>query len=56
MNSEKIFEIALGLVSPWYVKSLKLETSTKQKELHIYLDYESSFYKPKQERVTYTTI
>lgn len=45
MNSEKIFEIALGLVSPWYVKSLKLETSTKQKELHIYLDYESSFYK-----------
>ena len=41
MNSEKIFEIALGLLAPWKVKEIKLEVS-KKKELHIYIGYSGS--------------
>lgn len=39
MNSEKIFELALGIESPWFVDSIKLELENKKKILHIYIDY-----------------
>jgi transposase len=42
MNSEKIFELALGLTSPWVVNEIKLVEDKKRKELHIHIGYESS--------------
>lgn len=38
-NSKEIFEIALGLSSPWAVSSVSLEESSTDKELHIELSF-----------------
>ncbi len=38
-NSKEIFKIALDLRSPWEIKKIELETKSKKKELHIYIDY-----------------
>ena len=43
MNSEQLFAAALGLPSPWNIKEVKLiesETKDKNKELHIYIEYQ----------------
>ncbi|GHV43185.1 hypothetical protein FACS1894180_1520 [Bacteroidia bacterium] len=41
MNSTAIFEIALGLQSPWKIREVQLQKVAEQKkELHIYLDFE----------------
>lgn len=39
MNSEKIFELALGLQSPWKVEKVSFEGSENGKELHIRIGY-----------------
>lgn len=44
MNSEKIFELALGLSSPWYVSKIDLRESESKKELHIIIDYASGYF------------
>lgn len=44
MNSKEIFSKALSLTSPWQIKEVRLEeTEEKEKELHIYLDFERGF-------------
>ena len=49
MNSKEIFQIALGLQKPWYVKSVTIKETTESesisKELHIEIAFEkgSSF-------------
>jgi transposase len=47
-NSSLIFEMALGLSSPWYVKNISFEQSGEVRELHIHIDFEKGF-KFKQE-------
>jgi hypothetical protein len=47
-NSSLIFEMALGLSSPWYIKNISFEQSGEVRELHIYIDLEKGF-KFKQE-------
>ena len=42
-NSSKIFEIALGLSRPWFVKSISFEQIDLGRELHIHLDFEKGF-------------
>lgn len=45
MNSDKIFELALGLSSPWYVSKVEmLEGLNKKKSLHLYIDYEAGHF------------
>ena len=40
-NSNEIFSLALGLVSPWFIEDLQLvdTTSSSIKELHIYINF-----------------
>jgi hypothetical protein len=42
-NSSLIFEIALGLSAPWYVKNISFEENDLKRELHIHLDFEKGF-------------
>ena len=42
-NSALIFEIALGLSKPWFVKNIKFEEVNNTRGLHIYLDFETGF-------------
>lgn len=42
-NSSLIFEIALGLSSPWFVKNISFEQAEFGRELHIHLDFEKGF-------------
>lgn len=42
-NSSLIFEMALGLSSPWYVKNISFEQSDQGRELHIHIDFEKGF-------------
>ena len=50
MNSEEIFRMALGLEAPWEVTKISFEiNSTGSKDLHIYLGYNKSFVKFKDE-------
>lgn len=44
MNSEQIFQIALGLESPWYVSKVELVIDSGKKELHLSIAYEQGFY------------
>jgi len=44
MNSEKIFEIALGLQSPWYIKAVKFENETGKHVLNLELDYREGYF------------
>ena len=41
MNSEAIFELALGLKAPWYIKEIKLEkpVGRQRGQLDIYIDF-----------------
>lgn len=39
-NSKEIFNIALGLESPWYVSSVEFKNTSGTKELHIELSFE----------------
>ncbi len=38
MNSEEIFKIALGLESPWFVKTVEIKQGKTKKELHLTID------------------
>jgi transposase len=38
-NSKEIFGLALGLVSPWFVTSVRFETENNSKELHIDISF-----------------
>ncbi|MFT6503707.1 MAG: hypothetical protein ACJASQ_003845 [Crocinitomicaceae bacterium] len=42
-NSSLIFEMALGLSSPWYIKNISFEQSGEVRELHIHIDFEKGF-------------
>lgn len=42
-NSSLIFEMALGLSGPWYVKDISFEKSDQVRELHIYIDIGKGF-------------
>ncbi len=44
MNSEKIFELALGLSAPWYVEKIELNQTESKKELHITIDYTKGYF------------
>jgi hypothetical protein len=40
MNSTELFSVALGLCSPWHIRSVRLEDiSDNERELHIHLDF-----------------
>lgn len=42
-NSAEIFELALGLSSPWYVEKVEFVGFDTSKELHIYINFEKGF-------------
>jgi len=44
MNSEKIFELALGLRKPWQVDKIEFINTDKIKELHITIGYDVGYY------------
>ena len=48
MNSEKIFELALGLSTPWYVEKVELNQTDLVKELHITIGYNKGYFVDKQ--------
>jgi transposase len=45
MNTTELFNIALGLSRPWYIRQIELlpVEESKAKELHIHLDFEKGF-------------
>ncbi len=45
MNSNQIFEMALGLEQPWYVSKIEMIKPTEglQGQIDIYLDFERGF-------------
>jgi len=45
---QKLFETALGIVSPWYVKSVDFNVADKR--LDIEVDFERGLYHPKVSR------
>lgn len=58
-NSTAIFEIALGLTSPWTVKNIYFEQHDLARELHIHLDFEKGFkfkQKDESESVAHDTV
>lgn len=48
-NSAEIFEIGLGLTSPWFVEKVSFESVNDIKELHIHIDFQKG-YKFKDEK------
>jgi hypothetical protein len=48
MNSNQIFEMALGLEKPWYVKEIKMDKAegVLHGQIDIYLDFEKGFKFP----------
>ena len=44
MNSEKIFELALGLTAPWHVSEVELKHTESKKELHITIGYSQGYF------------
>ena len=48
MNSEKIFELALGLETPWFLSKVELEQEGGKKILHLHIDYTKGHYKDKE--------
>lgn len=48
MNSNQIFELALGLTKPWYVKEIKMNKAegSVHGQIDIYLDFEKGFNFP----------
>lgn len=58
-NSSLIFEIALGLSKPWYVKNVSFDETDLKRELHIHVDFErgSKFkQEDESESVAYDTV
>ena len=53
MNSTAIFDLALGLSSPWYVSKVEfLDSLEAPKELHIYIDFERGYkFKDKEDNL-----
>ncbi|MFA6806588.1 MAG: hypothetical protein WCR29_04130 [Bacteroidales bacterium] len=53
MNSTEIFDLALGLSSPWYVSKVEfLDSIEGTKELHIYIDFERGYkFKDKEDNL-----
>jgi len=45
MNSDKIFALALGLETPWYLSNVELEQEGGKKILHLYVDHTKGHYK-----------
>ncbi|MCH7411330.1 ISL3 family transposase, partial [Belliella sp. DSM 111904] len=45
MNSKQIFEIALGLEKPWFIKEIIMTKAdgTNQGQIDIYIDFERGF-------------
>lgn len=54
MNSKEIFEIALGLRSPWYVERIEFLDSSDSKELHLYLNFERGYRFPVSDKSSTT--
>lgn len=48
MNSKAIFEIALGLNSPWYISEIDFREEESEKELHLTISYKRGSYKDDQ--------
>ena len=44
MNNEQLFELALGLPSPWFVAKTEFRTEGGTKSMHIILDYRPGFF------------
>ncbi len=44
MNGEKIFEIALGLQSPWHIKAVRFEEQEGKHILNIDIDYRKGYF------------
>jgi transposase len=44
MNSEQIFQLALGLVEPWYVSKAEFLDGKSHKELHLTISYRSGYF------------
>jgi transposase len=44
MNSEQIFQLALGLVEPWYVSKAEFLDGESHKELHLTISYQSGYF------------
>ena len=44
MNNEQLFELALGLRTPWYVSKTEFRSEGTSKSMHITLDYRSGFF------------
>ena len=44
MNSNKIFEMALGLDSPWVVEKTEFKETSTGNELHIVIGYTSGYF------------
>ncbi|MFN5982092.1 MAG: ISL3 family transposase, partial [Fluviicola sp.] len=42
-NSAEIFELALGLTSPWFVDKVEFKTHKEEIELHIEIDFIKGF-------------
>ena len=43
MNSTLLFEMALGLGSPWFIQDVKFENDKEIKELHISIGFEKKY-------------
>jgi len=56
MNSKQLFEMALSLEKPWYVKNIDMVKSLSgiEGQLDIYLDFEKGFKFPGGK--THTTV
>jgi hypothetical protein len=38
-NSTEIFQLALGLESPWFIEKVEFKTEGKNRELHININW-----------------
>jgi hypothetical protein len=44
MNSEQIFQLALGLQEPWYVSKAEFFESQSGRELHLTIDFKKRVF------------
>lgn len=42
-NSREIFELALGLKSPWFVENVEFKTEKDERELHIHINFQKGY-------------
>lgn len=52
MNSKKIFELALGLASPWHISNVRFEEQSGKHILHLDLGYDKGFFVDEDNRST----